>query len=136
MANIARKRVLDSIHDVNLTPLIDVSLVLVVILMVAMPLAFQSSIAVRQASASGRKAPVESEAERIEIEIPDNELVVVNRTELPREMLAEQLGPLLAQSSTGRVIVRCAPGVAHGIFVGVLDEAKQLGAGEIAVVGR
>jgi biopolymer transport protein ExbD len=135
VANISRKRDLDRIHDVNMTPLIDVSLVLVVILMVAMPLAFQSSIAVRQASASGRKAQVESKAERIEIEIRDNDLLVVNRTGVPRELLAEHLGPLLAQSSTRRVIVRCAPGVVHGVFVGVLDEAKQLGAGEIAVVG-
>jgi biopolymer transport protein ExbD len=31
--------------------------------------------------------------------------------------------------------VQCADGVAHGDFVGVLDEARQLGAKRIAVVG-
>ena len=34
-------------HEVNLTPLIDVSLVLVVMLLLATPLAFESSIKVR-----------------------------------------------------------------------------------------
>jgi len=42
------------IYDVNMTPLIDVSLVLVVILMVAMPMILQSGIAVRNAAAGGR----------------------------------------------------------------------------------
>ena len=35
---------IDGIHEVNMTPLIDVALVLVIILMVATPLAFQSSM--------------------------------------------------------------------------------------------
>jgi biopolymer transport protein ExbD len=33
------------------------------------------------------------------------------------------------------VVLRCEDGVPHGTFVGVLDEARQLGAAKIAVVG-
>ena len=43
--------------------------------------------------------------------------------------------PLLDQSSTRMVVVRCDDDVPHGEFVGVLDEAKSLGALGIAVVG-
>jgi hypothetical protein len=32
--------------------------------------------------------------------------------------------------------VRCADAVSHGVFVGVLDDAKRCGAAQIAVVGR
>ncbi len=52
-----------------MTPLIDVSLVLVVILLLATPLAFESSIAIKQAAISGKQANEESKKERVEIDI-------------------------------------------------------------------
>jgi biopolymer transport protein ExbD len=121
------------IHEPNLTPLIDVSLVLVVILLVATPLALQSGIAVSHAPASGR-AGGDSRVARIEISVVDDAHVIVNRAAVARADLAATLAPLLAQSSTREVVVRCADGVTHGAFVGVLDQAKGCGATHIAVV--
>ncbi len=123
------------IFEPNMTPLIDVSLVLVVILMVATPLAFQSSIAVRNAAASGKKATALARTDRIELWIHADGTVGVNRMLVPREALAVTLRPLIGQSATGMVVVRCDDGVSHGQFVGVLDEVKMLGAVQIAVVG-
>ena len=125
----------DGIHDVNMTPLIDVSLVLVVILMVATPMAFQSSIAVQRAAKSGQKADRVAHAERIEILIVSADSVTVNRAPVPRDKIEGTLRPLLARSATRTVVVRCADGVPHGAFVGILDEAKRCGAADIAVVG-
>ena len=85
--------------EVNMAPLIDVSLVLVVILLLATPLAFESSIAVRQAAMSGKTASEESKKERIEIDILSNEVLVINRERVPYESLEEVLTPLLASSS-------------------------------------
>jgi len=127
------KRKEDGIFDPNMTPLIDVSLVLVVILMVATPLAFQSSIAVSSAAKSGRAAAL-ARTEQIEIEVLLDG-VRVNRFVVPREALGQTLGPMLDASATRTVIVRCAEGVTHGSFVGVLDETRALGATRIAVVG-
>jgi biopolymer transport protein ExbD len=118
-----------------MTPLIDVSLVLVVILLVATPMAFQSSIAVQRAARSGQKAPIEARAERIEIEIVTADSVMVNHAPVPRDRIERTLRPLLERSATRMVVVRCADGVPHGSFVGVLDEAKRCGAADIAVVG-
>jgi len=123
------------IFEPNMTPLIDVSLVLVVILMVATPLAFQSSIAVRNAAAGAKKAAALARTDRIEISIHADGTVGVNRMVVPREALAVTMKPLVAQSATGMVVVRCDDGVSHGQFVGVLDEVKSLGAVQIAVVG-
>jgi biopolymer transport protein ExbD len=53
-----------------------------------------------------------------------------------RDALAGALTPLLAASATRIVVVRCEDGVSHGAFVTVVDEAKTLGAGQVAVVGR
>jgi biopolymer transport protein ExbD len=123
------------IYEPNMTPLIDVSLVLVVILMVATPLAFQSSIAVRNAAATGKVAHELARTERIEIVVHGDGTVGVNRLIVPREALAVTLKPLLEQSSTRMLVVRCDDTVLHGQFVSVLDEAKSLGAVQIAVVG-
>ena len=123
------------IHDVNMTPLIDVSLVLVVILMVATPMAFQSSLAVQRAAASARKAAYQSKAERIEIDIVSADSLMVNRAPVPRANLEGTLRPLIERSATRVVVIRCADKVPHGAFVGVLDDAKRLGAADVAVVG-
>ena len=120
-------------NEVNMTPLIDVSLVLVVILLLATPLAFESSIAVRQAVASGRQATDESKKERIEIDILTDELVTINREQVPSAQLEAFLQPLLATSSQHQVIVTCADQVSHGGFVDVLDRTRQCGATNIAV---
>ena len=124
----------DGIYEPNMTPLIDVSLVLVVILMVATPLAFQSGIAINAAARSGHNAAKVQEV-RIELTISADGTVIVNRQRVPRAELASQLGPLLASSQSHTVIVRCDDSVAHGDFVSVLDEARALGATHVAVVG-
>ena len=125
----------EGIFEPNMTPLIDVSLVLVVILMVATPLAFQSSIAVQRAAQAGQRAAIVADTERIEITILTPDQVVVNRSKIPRSALAEFLTPVLDASGTKTVVIRCEEGVSHGVFVGVLDDAKACGAAHIAVMG-
>ncbi len=125
----------DGIHEPNMTPLIDVSLVLVVILMVATPLAFQSGIAVQAAAPGGAAARKDTRADRIELAVAADGGVRVNRVGVPRDSLAAVLRPLLAASPSGTVVVQCDGRVPHGTFVGVLDEARRLGAARIAVVG-
>jgi biopolymer transport protein ExbD len=126
---------MDGIHDPNLTPLIDVSLVLVVILLVATPMMLQSGIGVSHAAASGR-AGAGARIARVEITLLDADHLTVNRVEVPRASLGEVLRPLLDRCPTRQVVVRCADQVPHGTFVSVLDEARSQGAGQIAVVGN
>src|SRR5262245_60276727 len=123
------------IYDPNLTPLIDVCLVLVVILLVATPMTLQSGIAVSRAS-SGGKSGTPTRLARIEITILDDQNLTVNRTPVTRAGLRNTLRSLLATSQTRDVVVQCADNVSHGTFVSVLDEAKVDGAGRVAVVGR
>jgi biopolymer transport protein ExbD len=131
----SRRQVDPGIHEPNMTPLIDVSLVLVVILMVATPMAFQSGIAVQSASRSGRKAVEQAKTDRIELAVLADGRIDVNRRSVPRDSLAVALRPLLQLSPNRLVVLRCDDSVPHGDFVSVLDEARQLGAVKIAVVG-
>jgi biopolymer transport protein ExbD len=123
----------DTHNEVNMTPLIDVSLVLVVILLLATPLAFESSIGVRQAVASGKQATEESKKERVEIDILSDDVIVINREQISIEMLESTLKPLLATSGDHQVVITCNDQVSHGRFVNVLDRTKQCGARKIAV---
>ena len=123
------------IPEINLTPLIDVCLVLVVILLLATPIGFEAAIAMRKAAASAQSADISTREERVEVHILDDHLVEVNRVPVSRDSLSVVLGPRIAVSTLKRVVIDCEPGVSHGTFVNVLDRAKQSGAAEIAVVG-
>lgn len=123
------------IYEPNMTPLIDVSLVLVVILMVATPMALQSSIALSRQAASEQPAEVvPPPSQRLHIDIEAEDRIMVNGELVAREALQAHLRPQVRKETP--VIVRCASAVTHGTFVFVLDEAKQSGAESIAIVGR
>jgi len=119
-----------------MVPLVDVSLVLVVILMLATPLALESSIAVRKSGASARRADARTKTERIELNIVSEDSVLVNRIQVRRAKLGMTLRPLLNESEFRQVVVVCAADVPHGAFVDVLDQAKMCGALDIAITGR
>ena len=85
-------------HEVNMTPLIDVSLVLVVILLLTSPLAFESSIGVRNEDTTAQTSKTEDQVERIEVVVVDDETVRVNETIVAREQLVETLRPMIAKS--------------------------------------
>ena len=123
-------------NSVNLTPLIDVSLVLVVILLLATPFALESSIAVQRSGGAARQKAREERQEYIELKVVSEDSVQVNHRSIARNQLAATLVPLLERSSRRQVVVRCGDEVSHGTFVDVLDLAKLAGAGEIAVMGR
>jgi biopolymer transport protein ExbD len=119
-------------HEINVVPLIDVSLVLVVILMLLTPLAFEQSIAVHRAQAAARAGAAEESSERVEVSILGDDEIRVNRTTVARADLAATLRPMLLGEIPPPVIVSCADAVSHGTFVSVLDEAKLCGARDIA----
>jgi biopolymer transport protein ExbD len=123
-------------HEVNMVPLIDVSLVLVVMLLLATPLAFESRIDVASASRTGQKAEKTEKSERVEIAVVSEDSVRVNRRWVARAALATVLAPLMETSADHGVLVACRPRVSHGAFVDVLDQAKIAGAADISVIER
>jgi biopolymer transport protein ExbD len=136
MARKGSQKRTEGLHEINMTPLIDVSLVLVVMLLLLTPLAFESSIAVRKAAASAKQSAKKEREERVEVKIISEDEVMVNRKTVLRKELSLTLRPLLANKVQRRVVIDCSDNVSHGAFVNVLDQAKLCGAGDIAVLGR
>jgi biopolymer transport protein ExbD len=122
--------------EVNMTPLIDVSLVLVVMLLLTTPLAFESSIMVRRSKETAAKAEKKNDDDRIELRVMSEDAVRVNRVVVARDDLVDTLRPLVNADTHPFVVIGCEDGVSHGTFVDVLDRAKVAGASEIAVTGR
>ncbi|HER43735.1 MAG TPA: hypothetical protein ENO08_04680, partial [Candidatus Eisenbacteria bacterium] len=114
----------EGLHDINMTPLIDVSLVLVVMLLLLTPLALESSIAIRKAAASAKQSEKREKEERVELKIISDDEVMINRTVVSRGELAAALRPLLEDKVQRRVVIDCEDNVSHGVFVDVLDQAK------------
>lgn len=126
----------DTEREINMTPLIDVSLVLVVMLLLATPLAFESSIGVRKDDTTAQAAQTKDQQERIEVVVVSETEVKVNRELVPRSELTTALTPMLAEAVDRTVLIGCDEGVTHGAFVDVLDQAKLSGATGIAVFER
>jgi len=122
--------------EINTTPLIDVSLVLVVILMMATPLAFESSFGVRKGAPLALPAVIEEVPDRVELAITGENRVEVNGRAVAVDQLAGALLPLFKGGSSRDVAVSCADQVSHGAFVRVLDIAKINGAATIAVAEK
>lgn len=125
------------IVTINLTPLVDVSLVLVVIFMATAPMFLQSGIIV---TSGEKKAVVKSKPERKK---PKNILIkltkdkiLLNQHETTEKDLPDLLMRMLAESETRRVIVNPEREVRHGKVVRIMDIAKQSGAGAIVILGK
>ncbi len=122
------------IRNINMTPLIDVSLVVVVMLLLMTPLAFESSIGLGR-SRQGEPA-VEEGYTQLVLHIVSEDSVNVNGTLVARTALDQVIKPMISDHGETRVVVRCEDFVSHGAFVNVIDRAGICGAAGIAVAGR
>jgi len=119
-----------------MTPLIDVSLVLVIILLLATPLAFESSLGLKQTQTAVTQTSEEAVVTRVSLAILTDTEVQVNETVVNVRDLPGMIAPLIAVAKNKEVAVRCADRVSHGTLVQVLDIAKLSGALGIAVAGN
>lgn len=127
----------ENTHGINITPLVDVSLVLVLIFMVTMPLAMNYGIDVRRQTL--KKYGLTARSESISLHVASSGLSVkIGRSEkaIPAEDAHAVVAGLIEQSSSKRVLLSVDRDVPHGTAVNVLDMAKQSGAADIAFVDK
>lgn len=115
--------------DINVTPLVDVVLVLLIIFMVVTPL-LEKDIEVRVPSTEQVEKPTEVPKDQLVVRIsPTGELKINTETVTP-ERYVERLKQILApRSSADKVVFVVADDKTnYGRLVTVLDGAKQAGA--------
>ncbi|MBI5243678.1 MAG: biopolymer transporter ExbD [Elusimicrobia bacterium] len=125
---IHRRRI---VAEMNLIPLIDVSLILVIIFMILTPVLVQSQLTVRlPASTAGSPVPVES---TVRVQISRNGRIAVNSRDVRPDRLERELTLLLSASSTKTLLVQSDRSVEVEKVVRVLDIAKRLGVGKLGI---
>ncbi len=123
----------EPITQINVTPLVDVCLVLVIIFMAVAPMAVTLGIKVlesRPSTAEG-KASVD---ENVNIKITPDGAIAVNGVRTDGMTFRPILSAALAKSKDKMVIVTADAKNKVGLVVEVLDASKQAGAVKLAVM--
>ena len=122
--------------EINLTSLIDGSLVLVVIFMVMTPMILQSTITV-SAPNVGNAAGGEKQTElRAEVYLKSTGEILINGVPIAGKGVTDSLRVLLDKSQKKLVVVSADEEVLHERVVATLDAARQAGAKELSIVKR
>jgi len=119
-----------SLADINITPFVDVVLVLLIIFMITAPI-LQSGIEVALPKTKTVKAIVE---ERLVVTIDRAQRLYLGNEPINIHQLGNQLHRRLPTPTTQAIFVRCDESVPFGAFATVMDTIRQAGIENISVV--
>jgi biopolymer transport protein TolR len=128
MANTTRRRGL--ITEINVTPLVDIMLVLLIIFMLTAHLIAKQAIEVALPKAAQSTAV---EANTMAITLSREGRMYLNGVETPPAALREAVGAAVVKDAKTQVIIAGDKNVSHGRVVWVLDLVKSLGVTSFAI---
>ena len=117
--------------DINITPLIDVLLVILIIFMIVVPVTPTKLDASLPEKQTGLIAPV---PEGLVLKVRADAFTLNTTPFLTRRALAERLRAAFEERKDPTVFVKVADGVAYGRVIEALDVAREAGAGRIGLV--
>lgn len=117
--------------EMNLIPLIDISLILVIIFMVLTPILVQSQLTVKLPRAqSGTPAAADT---TVNVQVSRSGAVLVEGRPVKWDDLERELALLCPKSAQKTLLVQADRNVAVEKVVIVLDTAKRLGVGKLGI---
>lgn len=113
----------DAINDINVTPLVDVCLVLVIIFMVTTPFMTQSKLNVTLPKAMTDESKNE---EHVTVTIDKDGKISVNQVEVKNEAeLQKNVTMMLMKTDQKVVIIKADEGVKEGVVSDAMDTIKK-----------
>ncbi|UCE54248.1 MAG: protein TolR [Desulfobacterales bacterium] len=117
--------------DINVTPFVDVMLVLLVIFMVTAPMMMHGlDISLPETTAE----PLESEKENLIITIDENNQVYINDYKVTVDYLKEKLAKILEGRTDREVFLKADKDIPYGTVVQVMAEIKGAGVEKLGMV--
>jgi biopolymer transport protein ExbD len=123
---------LDVMHDINVTPFIDVMLVLLIIFMIAAPLA-TVDVVVDLPSSNAERQPRPDQP--IFLTIKSDLSLSIGDSTVARSALQSVLDGMSKGDRTQRVFVRADKAVAYGSLMEVMNALRSAGYQKVALVG-
>ena len=118
--------------DINVTPLVDVMLVLLIIMMIVTPM-LQQGVAVRLPTASNTTDKPEIEGQTV-IAIGSNKAMYLNAKPIREGELATKLNELLESKREKIVLIKADEEVEYGAVMATMDQLRQAGIEDIGLI--
>lgn len=117
--------------DINVTPFVDVMLVLLIIFMVTAPMMTQGvDVALPEATAEALPA----DTEQLMISVDEKATVFINDVPVSVEDLNEKLKRIMNNRSDRQVYLKADKGINYGTVVRVMSEIKLAGVEKLGMV--
>jgi biopolymer transport protein TolR len=117
--------------DINVTPLVDVMLVLLIIFMVTAPMMMQGvSVSLPQTTSK----PLQSEKDHLIITVDRSQQIYINDYKVALEALQAKLKKIFEGRTDQKVYLRADKTVPYGVVVRVMSEIKNAGVGKLGMV--
>ncbi|HEU4520396.1 MAG TPA: ExbD/TolR family protein [Thermoanaerobaculia bacterium] len=125
---------LGDLSEINVTPLVDVMLVLLIIFMITAPMLSQG-LEVELPTAEGRSFELASN-NPAKITVLANGAVLVDGTRVGSESLDLTLGPMLRAKKIKRALLEADQGVPYGRVIAVLDVMNRAGVEQLGMITK
>ena len=117
--------------DINVTPLVDVMLVLLIIFMVTAPMLTQGvDVNLPQANAKAMRA----DEERLVITVDANSRIFIGRQPVEFNRMSRTLKAIVSRRTDRQVFFRADRAVPYGFVVKVIAEARNAGIEKLGMV--
>ncbi len=123
---------LEETHEINVTPFIDVMLVLLIIFMVAAPLA-TVDVPVNLPGSAAERTPRPDKP--VYLTLQNDLSLTLDDTPVSREQLASALDTATQQHRDETIFLRADKGVAYGDLMTLMDSLRSAGYLKVALVG-